>query len=63
MTKVKKFIVICWDLLGATKKVNPETWAPCGSCKLLVSNIAHQMKEKLMIRNRFFSFLDLNEFF
>ena len=31
--------------------VNPETLVPCGSYELLVSNIAHQMKEKFMIQN------------
>ena len=28
------------------KKVNPETYVPCGSYELLLSNIAYQMKEK-----------------
>ena len=32
------------------KKVNPETQVPCGSYELLLSNVAHQMKEKLMIQ-------------
>ena len=33
------------------KKVNPETYIPCGSYELLWSNVAHQMKEKLTIQN------------
>ena len=37
------------------KKVNPETYVPCGSYELLVSNVAHQMKEILMIQNILFS--------
>ena len=28
------------------KKVNPRTYVPCGSYELLLSNVAHQMKEK-----------------
>ena len=35
------------------KKVNPETYVPCGSYELLLSNVAHQMKEKLTIKNKF----------
>ena len=35
------------------KKVNPETYFPCGSYKLLVSNIAQKIKEKLLIQNKF----------
>ena len=31
---------------GSNKKVNPETYVPCGSYELLLSNVAHQMKEK-----------------
>ena len=31
------------------KKVNPETYVPCGSDELLLSNVAHQMKEILTI--------------
>ena len=31
VTKVKKIIVVFWDLLGAMKKVNPETYISCGS--------------------------------
>ena len=38
------------------KKVNPETYVPCGSYELLLSNVAHQMKEKLTIQNRFSHF-------
>ena len=37
-----------WDLLGA-KKVKYQNIGSCGSFELLVSNKAHQMKEKLMI--------------
>ena len=33
------------------KNINPETCVPCGSYELLFSNVAHQMKEKLMIQN------------
>ena len=39
------------------KKVNPETYVACGSYELLLSNRAHQMKEKLMIQNKFSHFL------
>ena len=39
------------------KKVNPETYVQCGSYELLLSNVAHQMKEKLMIQNKFSQFL------
>ena len=35
------------------KKVNPETYVPSGSYELLLSNVAHQMKEKLTIQNKF----------
>ena len=46
MTKVKKnycgFLRHSW----CNKKVNPETYVPCGSYELLLSNVAHQMKEK-----------------
>ena len=38
------------------KKVNPETYVPCGSYELLLSNVAHQMKEKLTIQNKFLHF-------
>ena len=38
------------------KKVNPETYVPCGSYELLLSNVAHQMKEILTIQNKFFNF-------
>ena len=38
------------------KKVNPQTYVPCGSYELLLSNVAHQMKEKLMIQNKFSHF-------
>ena len=39
------------------QKVNPETYVSCGSYELLLSNLAHQMKEKLTIRNIFSHFL------
>jgi hypothetical protein len=39
------------------KKVNPETYVPCGSYELFLSNLAHQMKEKLTIQNKFSYFL------
>jgi hypothetical protein len=35
------------------KKINPETYVPCGSYELLLSNVAHQMKGKLTIQNKF----------
>ena len=57
MTKVKQLLVVFWDLLGAKKKVNPETYVSFGSYELLLSNVAHQMKEKLMIQNKFSHFL------
>ena len=43
--KLTKFIVVFWDILGA-KKVNPESYVQCGSYELLVSSVAHQIKEK-----------------
>ena len=58
--KVKKLIVVFWDLLGAIKKINPETYVLYGSYELLLSNVAHQMKEKLTIQNKFFPFLKSN---
>ena len=39
------------------KKVNPETYVPCGSYELLFSNVAHQMKEKLTIQDKFSHFI------
>ena len=50
---------IACDFLGpfwCNKKINPETYVPCGSYELLLSNVAHQMKEKLMIQNKFSHF-------
>ena len=47
------FLGLSW----CNKKVNPETYVPCGSYELLLSNVAHQMKEKLTIRNKFSHFL------
>ena len=38
---------------GCNKKVNPETYVHCGSFKMLVSNVAHQMKVKLLTLNNF----------
>ena len=48
VTKVRKLIVVFWDPPCA-KKVDPERYVPCVSYKLLVSNVAHEMKEKFMI--------------
>ena len=46
------------EFLGQSgAKLNPKTKVPCGSYELLVSNIAHQMKDKLMIENKFSNFL------
>ena len=39
-----------------SKKINPETYVPCGSNELLLSNVAHQMNEKLTIKNKFSHF-------
>ena len=55
VTKVKKdcgFLGPSW----CNKKGNPETYVPCGSYQLLLSSVAHQMKEKLMIQNKFSNF-------
>ena len=38
------------------KKVNLETYVPCGSYELWLSNVVHPMKEKLTIRNKFSHF-------
>ena len=38
------------------KKLNPETYVPCGSYELYLSNVAHQLKEKLTIQNNFSHF-------
>ena len=38
------------------KKVNLGTYVPCGSYELLLSNVAHQMKERLTIQNKFSHF-------
>ena len=45
MTKVKKIIVVFWDLLSAI------TYVPCGSYEKMLSNVARPMKEKLTIQN------------
>ena len=45
--------------LGASwcnKKVNPETYVPSGSYELLLSNVAHQIKDKLIFINKFSKF-------
>ena len=58
-TPVTKVIKIDCGFLGPSwcnKKVNPETYVPCGSYELLLSNAAHQMKEKLKIQNNFSHF-------
>ena len=39
-----------------SKKVHPETFVPCGLYELLLSNVAHQMNEKLTIQNKFSHF-------
>ena len=39
------------------KKVNPETYFPCRSYELLLTNVANQTKEKLTIQNDFSHFL------
>ena len=57
MTKVKKMIVVFFGPSWCNKNVNPETYVPCGSYELLLSNEAHQMKEKLTIQNKFSHFL------
>ena len=54
VTKVTKFIVNFWDLIGAIKKYI--LW--CGSNELLVSNVAHKTKEKLKIQNKFSLFFN-----
>ena len=38
------------------KKIYPDISVSCGSYELLVSNIAQQMNEKLLIPNNFFLF-------
>ena len=56
MTKVKKMIVVFLGPSLCNKKVNPETYVPCGLVELLSSNVAHQTKEKLTIQNKFSHF-------
>ena len=46
--------------MGRNKKVNPETYVPFGSYELLLINLAHQMKDKLKIQNKFPHFLKSN---
>ena len=55
MTKVKNMIGI---FMGpwCNKKVNPKIYVTCGSYELLLSNVAHRMKEKLTIQNKFSNF-------
>ena len=48
--------MVFWDLLGAIKKVYTEIYFSCASYELLVSNVAHQMNEKLLIQNKFSSY-------
>ena len=45
------FVHFWWN-----KKVDPEKKVQCGSYELLVSNLAHVMKEKVLIENLFSSF-------
>ena len=45
-----------WGPSLCNKKVNPEKYVPCGSNELLLSNVAHEMKEKLTIQNKFSHF-------
>ena len=56
MTKVTKLIVVFWGPFWCNRKVNPETYVQYGSYELLVRKVAHQMKEKLIIPNKFFLF-------
>ena len=46
VTKVKKFIVVFWDFLGAIKKKILQNRYHWVHKNLLVSNIPHQMNEK-----------------
>ena len=41
----------------SNKKINPQTYVPCGSYELWLSNVAHHMKEKLTIQFKFSHFL------
>ena len=48
-----------YGILGpsrSNKKIDPERQVPYGSYDLLVSNVAHQMKEKIMFKNKCSSF-------
>ena len=56
VTKLTKLIVVILGPSWCIKKVNPETYVPFGSYELLLSNVAHQMKEKLTIQNKFSHF-------
>ena len=56
VTKVKTLIVVFLGPSWCNKKVNPETYVPCGSYELVLSNVAHHMKEKLPIQNKFSHF-------
>ena len=38
------------------KKINLDTYVPCGSYELLLSNVPHQRKEKITIQNNFSNF-------
>ena len=51
-----KIDCVFWDLFGATKMyLDPERYVSCGSYELLVSNVAHEMNVKLMIKKILFS--------
>ena len=56
VTKVKNGFGL-FGPFWCNKKIYPETYVPCGSYELLLSNVAHQMKEKLTIQNKFSHFL------
>ena len=53
VTRVTKLIVF---FLGPSWCNKKETYIPCGSYELLLSNVAHQMKEKIIIQNNFSHF-------
>ena len=56
VTKVKKNDRGFLGPSCCSKKVNPETYVQCGSYELLLSNVPHQINEKLMIQNKFSHF-------
>ena len=47
----------CLGPSWCNKKVDPKRKVPCGSYELLVSNVAHEIKEKLIIEHLFSFFL------